>query len=199
VGHASDTLTVSWNEAGQTDGRTQGNRQGAGLEVQAPRGNARLGCLLVLEDAPSVSVATEIDAPPEAVWQVLTAFGRYAAWHPTLSLDGASPAIEPGARLAFRLSGGSAGDQAFSAELTEVAPPRLLAWKGGVEGVFLGRHTFELRALPGGGTHFTDSECWSGTMAASVIARSRAALEEQYARSAAALKAQAERGRTARR
>lgn len=147
------------------------------------------------EDDPFVTVTTDIAAPPEAVWQVLTAFGCYAAWHPTLSLDGAAPGMEPGARLAFRLSGGSAGDQAFTAELTEVAPPRLLAWQGGVEGVFFGQHTFELRALPGDGTRFTDTERWSGAMAASVIARSRAALEEEYARSAAALKDQAERRR----
>lgn len=149
------------------------------------------------EDDPSLSVTTDIAAPPDTVWQVLTAFSRYAAWHPTLSLDGAAPAIEPGARLAFRLSRGTARDQAFTAELTEVVPPRLLAWQGGVEGVFFGRHTFELRALPGDSTRFTDTERWSGAMAASVIASRRAALEEEYARSAAALKERAERGRMA--
>lgn len=151
----------------------------------------------MLEDDPFVSVTTDIAVPPEAVWQVLTAFSRYAAWHPTLSLEGAAPGIEPGARMAFRLSGGAAGEQAFTAELTEVEPPRLLAWQGGVEGVFFGRHAFELRALPGGSTRFTDTERWSGTMAASVIAGHRAVLEKEYARSAAALKEQAEGGCTA--
>lgn len=148
----------------------------------------------MLEDELFVTVTADIAASPEAVWRVLTAFSRYAVWHPTLSLDGAAPGIEPGARLAFRLSGGAAGEQAFTAELTEVVPPRLLAWQGGVEGVFLGRHTFELRALPGGGTRFTDTERWSGAMAASVIAGHRAAFEKEYARSAAALKEQAEGG-----
>jgi hypothetical protein len=147
----------------------------------------------VLEDDPFVSVTTDIAAPPEAVRQVLTAFSRYAAWHPTLSLDGAAPGIEPGARLAFRLSGGAAGDQAFIAEITEVAPRRLLAWQGGAEGVFFGRHTFELQALPGDSTRFTDTERWSGTMAASVIAEQRATIEKDYARTATAVKEQAER------
>ena len=146
------------------------------------------------KDDPFITVTTDIAAPPEAVWEVLTAFSRYAAWHPALSLDGAAPGIAPGARLALRLSGGVAGDQAFTAELTEVTPPRLLAWQGGAEGVFFGRHTFELQALPGDGTRFTDTERWSGTMAASVIATHQAALEKEYARGAVALKEQAERG-----
>lgn len=150
----------------------------------------------MLEDDPFITVTTEIAAPPEAVWQVLLEFSRYAAWHPILSLNGAAPAIEPGAQLPLRLSGGAAGDQAFTAEITEVAPPRLLAWEGGAEGVFFGRHTFELQALPGNSTRFTDTERWSGTMAASVIAGNRTSLEEKYARSAAALKDQAERGST---
>jgi len=149
--------------------------------------------MLVPEDDPFVTTTIDIAAPPEAVWQILTAFSRYAAWHPTLSLDGAAPGLEPGARLAFRLSGGTAGEQAFTAEVTEVAPPRLLAWQGGAEGVFFGCHTFELEALPGDGTRFTDTERWSGTMAASVIAGHRAALEKEYERIATALKEQAER------
>lgn len=120
--------------------------------------------MLVQEDDPFVTVTTDISAPPEAVWQVLTPFSRYASWHPRLSLDGVAPEIEQGARLAFRLSGGADGEHAFTAELTEVVPPRLLAWQGGFEGVFFGRHSFELRPLPAGGTRFTDTERWSGTM-----------------------------------
>jgi len=149
----------------------------------------------VQESDPFVTVTTDIAAPPEAVWRVLADLGRYGDWHPTLSLDGAAPELRPGAQLPLRLSGGIAGDQVFTAEVTQVAPPRLLAWQGGVADVFLGRHTFELRALPGDGTRFTDTERWSGAMAASVIAGRRAALETEYAQSAAALKEQAERGR----
>jgi hypothetical protein len=66
------------------------------------------------------------------------------------------------------------------------------SWQGGVADVFFGRHTFELQALPGGGTRFTDTERWSGTMAAPVVAEHHAALEEEYARSAGALKKRAE-------
>jgi hypothetical protein len=150
--------------------------------------------MLVPDDDPFITATIDIAAPPEAVWQVLTAFSRYTGWHPILKLEGAAPELQPGARLAFRLSGGTAGEQAFVAEVTEVAPPSLLAWQGGAEGVFFGLHTFELQALPGGSTRFTDTERWSGTMAASVIAGHRADLEKEYARIVAALKEQAERG-----
>jgi len=147
----------------------------------------------VQENDPFVTVITDIAASPKTVWQVLIELSRYADWHPTMSLDGAAPELKPGARLPLRLSGGTAGDQMFTAELTQVTPPHLLAWEGGVPDVFFGRHTFELQALPGDGTRFTDTERWSGAMAASVIAEQRAALEQEYAQIAAALKEQAER------
>jgi hypothetical protein len=35
----------------------------------------------------SVSVQTRVSAPSEKVWQVLTDFGSYSTWHPTLSLE----------------------------------------------------------------------------------------------------------------
>lgn len=150
--------------------------------------------MVMRENDPFITVTTDIAEPPETVWRVLTEFTRYGAWHPTLSFDGVAPELKPGARLGLRLSGGAAGDQAFIAEVTQVTPPRLLAWQGGIADVFFGRHTFELQALPGDRTRFTETERWSGAMAASVIAEHRAVLEKEYARSATALKEQAERG-----
>jgi hypothetical protein len=156
---------------------------------------AWLSSTTVPEDDPFITVTTDIAAPPETVWLILTEFSRYHAWHPVLSPDGAAPELAPGARLAFRLSGGEAGDQAFTAEVTQVSPPHMLAWEAGVPDVFFGRHTFNLRAIAGDGTRFTDTERWSGSMAASVIADRYVALEKEYARSAAALKEEAERRR----
>jgi len=152
-----------------------------------------LNCAIMQKDDPFVTVTTDIAALPETVWRVLTEFSRYTDWHPTLSLDGAAPEPKSGARLAYQLSGGVAGDQAFVAELTQVIPPYRLAWQGGVADVFFGRYTFELQALPGDGTHFTETERWSGTMAVSVIAEDHATLQKEYVRSAAALKERAER------
>ena len=141
----------------------------------------------------SVSVTLDIAATPERVWQVLTAFDRYPTWHPTMSVKVTVPRQpEVGARLELRLSGGAAGDQEFTAELIEVDAPRRLAWQGGLPEVFFGRHTFELSALPGSGTRFTDTEQWTGSMAAAVVTQHRAVLLAEYTRTAAALKAAAE-------
>ena len=48
------------------------------------------------ENDPHVTVTIDIAVPPERVWRVLTSFGRYADWHPTLSLDGPAPEPRPG-------------------------------------------------------------------------------------------------------
>jgi hypothetical protein len=150
--------------------------------------------MAVQEEEPFVTASADIAAPAQTVWRVLTEFSRYAEWHPVMSLSGPVPKLVPGGLLAFRLSGGIAGEQAFTAELIQVAPARLLAWQGGIRDVFLGRHSFELEPLPEGGTRFTDTERWSGSMAVSVISGHRAALDAEYARTVAALKLRAERG-----
>jgi hypothetical protein len=144
------------------------------------------------ETDPYVKVTVEIAAAPERVWHVLTAFDRYEAWHPTLSVGGTVPGLVVGALLDLRLSGGTAGDQEFTAEIVEVAAPHRLVWQAGAAGVFFGRHTFELSALPAGGTRLTDTESWTGSMAASVVAEHHAALEAEYLRSADALRAESE-------
>jgi hypothetical protein len=146
----------------------------------------------VRENDPFISVTIDIAAPQTRVWQILTAFEDYATWHPVLSLNGPVPDVAVGAELPMRLSGGVAGDQEFTGEIVEVDAPRRLAWQGGVPGVFLGRHSFDLVPLSEGITRFTDTERWSGSMAASVIAEHRTALEQEYTRSAEALKAVAE-------
>jgi uncharacterized protein YndB with AHSA1/START domain len=146
------------------------------------------------DEEPSVTVTTDIAAPPETVWRVLTEFSRYAAWHPMLALDGTAPAeLTPGALVPFRLTGGPVEDQSFTAEVVEVAAPGVLSWQAGDPDVFHGRHTFELRPLPGNGTRFIDTERWSGPMAATMIGGNSDTLRQSYARSAAALKQESER------
>jgi hypothetical protein len=152
-----------------------------------------IGWLVVQEDNDaSVTVTVDIAATPAHVWHVLTAFDSYSTWHPTLSADGTVPEVAAGAGVDLRLSGGVAGDQAFTTQIVEADAPYRLAWQAGVPDVFFGRHTFELSPLPQGGTRVTDTERWTGTMAASVVAEHRAALQAEYARSAAALKTVAE-------
>ncbi|GAA5196516.1 hypothetical protein GCM10023322_65610 [Rugosimonospora acidiphila] len=138
---------------------------------------------------PFVRVHRDIAAPPELIWRVLTDFAGYPAWHPTLTVGAPVPEAVAGAQLRLTLTGGVAGDQAFTAEILEVRPPHRLVWSGGLPEVLLGRHTFALDALPGRGTRFTDTEEWTGTLAATVVAEHGAAITTEYQRAAAALAA----------
>jgi uncharacterized protein YndB with AHSA1/START domain len=138
---------------------------------------------------PSVRVHRDIAAPPELVWRVLTDFANYPAWHPTMTARSPVPEPVAGAQLQLTLSGGTAGDQAFTAKIIEVRPPHRLVWSGGLPDVFLGRHTFTLDALPDGGTRFTDTEEWTGTLAETVVTEHGPAITTEYQRTAAALAA----------
>ncbi|MFE0027161.1 SRPBCC domain-containing protein [Amycolatopsis sp. NPDC059021] len=136
----------------------------------------------------------DIAAPPEAVWRVLADFGRYSRWHPTITVHEPVPEAVPGAKLNLRVSGGVAGDQSFTAEIVEALAPRRLVWLGGVPDVLLGRHSFELEPLASGGSRYTDTETWSGSLAATVIAEQYEAIQAEYERIVRALKAAVEAG-----
>jgi uncharacterized protein YndB with AHSA1/START domain len=138
---------------------------------------------------PFVRVHRDIAAPPELVWRVLTEFVDYPEWHPTLTVRPPVPELVAGAQLHLTLSGGAAGDQAFTAEIVEVRPPQRLVWSGGLPDVFLGRHTFTLDELPDGGTRLTDTEEWTGALAETVVAEHGPAITTEYQRTAAALAA----------
>ena len=144
-------------------------------------------------DDPAVSVTIDIAAGPERVWRVLTAFAGYPGWHPTLSATATPAELVPGAEIGLRLAGGAAGDQEFTAVVLAVEPARRLAWRAGAPGVFEGEHTFELAPLPGGGTRYTDTERWTGDLAATVVAEHRDELRAEYTRTVTALKEAAER------
>jgi hypothetical protein len=141
---------------------------------------------------PFVSVQHDIAAPADLVWRVLTDFAAYPGWHPILTVRPPLPELVTGARLDVALSGGTAGDQTFTAEVDEVRPARLLIWTGGQPGVFLGRHTYALDPLPGNATRFTDTEEWTGTLAGTVLAEHGPAITAEYRRTAAALAARCE-------
>jgi hypothetical protein len=112
----------------------------------------------------TITVVTEIDAPPSVVWDVLTDTGAFAEWNPFLtSLTGS---LEVGGRLRVRVEppGGSA--MTFEPRVLAVEPERRLEWLGraGVPGIVDGRHRFELEELPGDRCRFTHGEVFSGVL-----------------------------------
>lgn len=105
-----------------------------------------------------------VDAPPAAVWEVLTAFERYDGWNPFMSVAG-RPTV--GARLAVELRPPGKRAARFRPTVTVVDPERELRWVGhlGVEGLYDGEHRFTLEPLAGGRrTLLVHAERFSGLL-----------------------------------
>ena len=128
-------------------------------------GLAILACIALAVTAPRSDVLTTIaiDAPPAAVWSVLTNTGAYPAWNPMIT--GLSGRLEKGAVI--QLVEGSGADRTVIRPTVLVADRnRELRWRGhlwGLPGLFVGEHDFLLRPTPRG-TLFTQGEHFSGAL-----------------------------------
>lgn len=147
-----------------------------------------------MSDSLSVSVQTRINAPVEKVWQVLTDFGSYHMWHPTLTLQSHADPVAVGAMLQGQSSGGPAGEQPVAFIIALVQEPNHLAWIGGDPEVVAGRHSFQLQQLADGTTEFVESEVFTGPAAAEVIGGQLSELHAAYETFADAFKKRVEEG-----
>lgn len=111
-----------------------------------------------------LDTAIEIEAPTDVVWEVLADLDRYAEWNPFIVE--ASGTVAVGERLANRLQPPGGRAMTFRPRVTEVEPERSFEWLGrlGLPSVFDGRHRFELRATPSGGTTFSHREHFTGVL-----------------------------------
>ena len=106
----------------------------------------------------------EIAAPPERVWEILTAFAAYPDWNPFIRhIRG--DLIEGGQITADLRPPGSAG-MTIRPVLLAVNPPRELWWRGRLfmRGLFDGDHVFEIRPLGAHGSLFIQHEYFSGLL-----------------------------------
>ena len=105
-----------------------------------------------------------IDAAPEVVWDVLVDLERYADWNPFIVEAAGEAAV--GERLTNRLQPPGGKAMTFRPTVTEVEPGRTFEWLGrlGLPGIFDGRHRFELRATPSGGTTVVHTERFRGVL-----------------------------------
>ena len=143
---------------------------------------------------PSVSVHTRINAPLEEVWQVLTDFGSYGAWHPILTLESHAGPLAVGTVLRGQSSGGPAGRQPVTFTIARVEEPNHLAWTGGDPEVLAGRHSFQLERLAAETTELTESEVFTGPAAPEVIGRQLPELHAAYETFGAAFRKYVEEG-----
>jgi hypothetical protein len=140
-----------------------------------------------------ISVTTEINAPVEIVWAVLTETGSFADWNPFMPrLTG--PLAE-GERLEVRITPPGAKGMTFRPTVTVAEPGEKLEWLGRflVRGVFDGRHSFTLAATAEG-TRLTQEETFTGVLVP-LMASTLAKTEEGFRQMNEALKARAERVR----
>jgi hypothetical protein len=126
-----------------------------------------------------------IAAPAARVWSVLTAFDRYQDWHPTLELLAGTATV--GSPLKMRIAPGTPVERTADGKVVEVEPDRVLRWEGGLQGLFWGRHSFELSSLDGF-TRLVNKESFTGSMAEEVFVASREVLLAEFSAANQALK-----------
>lgn len=104
-------------------------------------------------------VSREIEAAPEAVWEVLTDLEGWTRWDSAVA--SAEGEIAEGNTVKVTPEGSARG---FPAKVAELHPPRRMVWQGGMPlGLFRGVRTFELTPH-GGATRFRMREEFSGLL-----------------------------------
>ncbi|HEY1177208.1 MAG TPA: SRPBCC domain-containing protein [Phytomonospora sp.] len=111
----------------------------------------------------ALSRTTEIPAPPEKVWAVLTDLAAWADWNPFIFHAEGEPV--PGSRLTLKMRDTRGSVMTFRPTVLAADGPRELRWLGRLvmPGVFDGEHRFELTATDGG-TRLAQSENFSGLL-----------------------------------
>jgi hypothetical protein len=138
-----------------------------------------------------ITTTIEIDAPPAAVWRVLTDFPAYGQWNPFIpSIAGK---VQEGARLTVRLEPPGGNGMTIKPTVLAAEPGRELRWKGRLvlPGLFDGEHSFRIEPLDGQHSRFVHGERFTGILVVlvkGVLAKTELGFEQMNA----ALKQQVE-------
>ncbi len=134
------------------------------------------------------SATTEINAPAEKVWNILTDGSKYTEWDPGMtSLEGK---ISSGEKLVIYAK--ISPNRPFKVTVSEFVPNRKMVWSSGMPlGLFHGARTFTLEPLQNGRVNFRLQKVFTGPMLA-LIGGTIPDLNPTFAAFASALKAKAE-------
>lgn len=134
------------------------------------------------------SVATEIAAPAERIWRLLTSVEEQRRWNSTLtSIEG-----EVALGGSVRMQVPEAPGRTFKVQVVGFTPNREMVWRDGNPVMFLGVRTYSLAPGASGTTRFQMTEVFSGLMLP-MIAGKLPDFGPMFERYAADLKAEAER------
>ncbi len=112
----------------------------------------------------TMSATIQIDAPPQAVWAVLTDLGRYPEWNPLFRE--ASGQVAVGNRITLRSVHPANGRlMTVKPKITVAEPDAELRWVASLPGIISGEHRFAL-TLADGGTRLEQSETFRGLLTA---------------------------------
>ncbi len=134
-----------------------------------------------------------IDATPDQIWHVLTAFPEYPAWNPFIrSIRG--DLIE-GERISAELHPPDSAAMTIRPVLLKVDPPRELRWRGHLffRGLFDGEHVFEIHPSGAEKCLFVQREFFSGLLLPLFSGMLKDGTARGFARMNKALKERSER------
>jgi hypothetical protein len=136
----------------------------------------------------AISVATLIEAPAATIWSLLTDLHAQARWNSTLaSIDGK---VALGKRVSFRVP--EAPRQTFSPRVVAYDDGRSMVWRLSYGLLLASDRTYRLKPGPGGSTEFSLDEVFRGLLLP-LVARTFPNFGRMFERTAADLKAEAER------
>jgi hypothetical protein len=106
----------------------------------------------------------EIDAPPAAVWAVLTDTRSYSEWNPFIPRLAGE--LREGAKLEVRIEPPGGRAMTFKPTVLGVEPDRELRWRGRLllPGIFDGEHILHIKPLDRARSRFTQAERFRGVL-----------------------------------
>lgn len=132
----------------------------------------------------------EIDALPEAVWEVLADIDSYEGWNSHVTH--ARGELREGESIEITVDRVGEKSRTMTVRVSAVEPPRRLQWTGtvGSKWVFEGQHTFDVHSLANGRSRVVNRERVSGLLTPFVLSEEP---ERDYERMNHALKERVER------